>query len=430
LTGVALAGAFSHYERMIAWRYLRASRKEGGVSVLTWISLIGISLAVFALIVVMAVRSGFRSEFVDTILGANAHVTVYAQNHLDEAGNVTRTISDYDAKAKAMLAVPGVTRVAPLVRAQVLASIREESSGAEVYGISAADLMTLPRIAEPESSEGSIADFEKGIAMGSQLARALGVMVGDRVKLLSPKGARTPMGTTPRSSTYDVVYIFEAGRYDIDRSRIYMPLAEAQSFFNRDGVADEFEVMVEDAEKVEDISPALIAAAGPDTMLWSWKDASGAFLRALTVEDNVMWVVMGVLVLIATLNIISGLIMLVKNKSRDIGILRTMGLTEGAILRVFFMCGAALGITGTIVGVILGSAFATWIDPIFSAVNYLAGGGVWDPEIRGIYALPAELRAWDVLRAVTLSLVLSFVVTIFPARRAARLNPVEALRSE
>ncbi|MEO8530947.1 MAG: ABC transporter permease, partial [Deltaproteobacteria bacterium] len=310
---------------MIAWRYLRASRTEGGVSVLTWISLIGIALAVFALIVVMAVRSGFRAEFVDTILGANAHVTVYAQTHPDANGRGTPTISDYETKADALRSVPGVTRVAPLIRAQVLASSQFESSGAEVYGISRADLLTLPRIAHSAEAQGDIMAFDRGIALGAQLARTLGVIVGDKVKILSPDGAASPFGRAPRTNSYEVVYIFTAGRYDIDRTRIYLPIAEAQTFFNKDGMIDEFEVMVADPEHVEDLYPALITAGGDNTLLWSWKDSSGSFLRALTVEDNVMWVVMGVLVLIATMNIISGLIMLVKNKNRDIGILRTVG---------------------------------------------------------------------------------------------------------
>ncbi|MBC7157029.1 MAG: FtsX-like permease family protein, partial [Rhodobacteraceae bacterium] len=214
------------------------------------------------------------------------------------------------------------------------------------------------------------------------------------------------------------------------RTRVYMPFAEAQRYFNREGVADEIEVMVEDPERLDPMIPALLRAAGERALVWTWRDSAGAFLRALDIEDNVMFVILSVLVLIAAMNITSGLIMLVKNKGRDIGILRTMGLTEGAILRVFFLCGALIGLAGTLAGVVLGCLFALYIDPIFSAVNWLSGGGVWDPSIRGIYALPAKLVPGDVVSAVALSLGLSFVVTIFPARRAARMNPVEALRYE
>ena len=422
---------FARFEWMIAWRYLRARRAEGGVSVMTWISLVGITLAVFALIATLAVRSGFRTEFVDTILGANAHATIYNAGAADEqTGRIDRTIGAYAKMAERLREVPGVTRVAPLVKGQVMANARDRNAGVEIHGIAPADLRGLPRIADPATARGDIADFEAGVAIGSGVARELGVGLGDRIRLISPGGVKTAFGTTPRVKAYDVTYIFTAGRYDIDRTRVYMPFAEAQSFFNREGRADELEVMVADPERVESMTLALMRAAGGRAQVWTWKDASGGFLRALEVEDNVMFVILSILVLIAAMNITSGLIMLVKNKGRDIGILRTVGLTEGAVMRVFFICGSLTGLLGTAAGVVLGCLFAIYIDPIFSAVNVLMGGQVWDPSIRGIYHLPAELRAGDVGVAVTLSLGLSFVVTILPARRAARLNPVEALRYE
>lgn len=427
---MATTPPFAAFEFMIAWRYLRSRRAEGGVSVMTWISLIGITLAVFALIATLAVRAGFRAEFVDTILGANAHVTVYSAGNLDAADNPVRGFADVDATLARLLAVPGVTRAAPLIKGQVMVAAGQATVGAEVYGMRGADLATIPRIGTGSGALGDLAAYDGGIAMGAQMARDLGVSLGDRVRLISPQGVKTALGTSPRVSAFSVVYIFSAGRYDIDKTRIYLPFAEAQSYFNKDGLADEFEVMVSDPDAVDAYAPALLAAGGPEAQLWTWRDSSGAFLRALTVEDNVMFIIMSILVLIAAMNIVSGLIMLVKNKGRDIGILRTMGLTEGSVLRVFFLCGAFTGTLGTMLGVMLGCLFALYIDPIFSAVNYVAGGGVWDPSIRGIYNLPARLVPGDVASAVVLSLGLSFVVTILPARRAARMNPVEALRYE
>jgi len=421
---------FAPFEWMIAWRYLRARRAEGGVSVMTVISFLGIMLAVFALIATLSVRAGFRAEFVDTILGANAHVTIYPSAVRDEQGRVNRVIDDYADMAARVAAVDGVTRVAPLVKGQVMASANGRNAGIEVFGIAQPDLLTIPRVANPEFSQGDIDRFGEGVAIGSGVARELGAQVGDTIRVISPDGVRTAFGTSPRISAYEVVYIFTAGRYDIDRTRLYMPFEEAQSFFNRDNAADELEVMVANPDRVDDLTLALLQAGGERAMLWTWRDSAGAFLRALDVEDNVMFVILSILVLIAAMNIISGLIMLVKNKGRDIGILRTMGLSEGSVLRIFFICGASVGVLGTAAGVVLGCLFAIYIDPIFSLVNYVSGGGVWDPSIRGIYALPALLRVEDVIKAVALSLSLSFVVTIFPARRAARMNPVEALRYE
>ncbi|WP_107846265.1 lipoprotein-releasing ABC transporter permease subunit [Litoreibacter ponti] len=416
---------------MIAWRYLRAKRSEGGVSVMTWISLIGITLAVAALIITLAVRSGFRYEFVDTILGANAHVTVYSSGQETANGTFARVISDYDGLAAKLAEAPGVVRTTPLVKGQVMASIPGGgNAGVEVFGIQTADLGKIRRVANPEQSAGDINQFENGIAIGWGVARALGANVGDKVRLISPNGSSSPFGGSIRQVAYEVVYIFQVGRYDIDRTRVYLPFEKAQEFFNREGFADEIEVILEDPENVGNSERALISAAGDGALLWTWKDSSGAFLNALEMEDNVMFLILSILVLIASMNIVSGLIMLVKNKGRDIGILRTMGLSEGSVLRVFFICGASIGVIGTICGMILGCLFAIYIDEIFAVVNWVAGGGVWDPSVRLISKLPARLETGDVLSAISLSLFLSFVVTIFPARRAARMNPVEALRYE
>jgi len=262
------------------------------------------------------------------------------------------------------------------------------------------------------------------------VARELGVAAGDRIKIISPDGVKTAFGTAPRIKSYEVVYIFRVGRYDIDRTRVYMPLAEAQRYFNREGTADEIEILVENPDRVDDYVVPILEASDYRAVVWTWWDASGAFLQALETEDNVMFIILSILVLIAAMNIVSGLIMLVKNKGSDIGILRTMGLSEGSVLRVFFIVGAAVGVIGTVLGVIAGCLFAIYIDPIFTFVNWAMGGGVWDPSVRYLSQLPARLELGDVASAVLLSLGLSFSATIFPARRAARMNPVEALRYE
>ena len=421
---------FSSFEFLIAWRYLRAKRSEGGISVMTLISMIGIALAVAALIIVLAVRSGFRTEFVDAILGANAHVTVFEYNVDPQNGKLNYAIKNYNALTEKIAKVPGVKRAAPIIRNQVMANSADFNTGVVVYGISLDNLKSIPNIAGSDRGQGNIDDFENGVAIGVGVAKSLRLDLGDRIKLISPNGIQTAFGISPRVKSFTVSYIFSAGHYEIDQTRLYMTFKDAQSFFDREGLADEIEVFIDEPELVERFEPSLKKVISENVIIETWRDYAGGFLRALAIEDNVMLVIMIVLILLSTMNIISGLIMLVKNKGKDIGILRTMGLTRGSILRIFFLCGAGIGLVGTVLGVIVGILFVLNIDAIFSIVNYVSGGEVWDPSIRGIYHLPSELRGVDVLKAVGISLSLSFVITIFPARRAARMDPVEALRNE
>lgn len=421
---------FARFEWMIAWRYLRARRAEGGVSVMTWISLIGITLAVFALVATLAVRAGLRADIIDAMLGANAHIDIHYQRDLSGEIPVDHLIRDYAEVSARLETLPGVTDAAPLVRKQVMGSFRGRNAPVDVYGIALDDLRDYPMIADPDQSWGSLTQFEDGIALGALLARQLGVTTGDKIKLISPDGVKTPMGTSPRVSAYEVIYVFSSGQGFIDQSRAYLPLDKAQEFFNREGAVDQIDVRVETPLKVQDMVGPVIAQSGERAYAFTWQDRTGGMIRALRMQDNAIFVVLSILVLIAALNIVSGLIMLVKNKGRDIGILRTMGLSEGSVLRVFFLCGAVVGTLGTILGVILGVIFAWNIDSIYQLVDVITGSGVRDLEANGFFFPSAVVTTGDVLAAAGMSLGLSWLITLFPARRAARMNPVEALRYE
>ncbi len=429
------APPFAGFEWAIAWRYMRAKRREGGISVIVWYALAGIALAVGTLIVVMAVMVGFREEFTSRILGAEGHIKVYPITRYVD-GRAIREMTDYDAVAERVAQVNGVIRAAPMVESQVLASRQQRSAGVVARGMRLDDLRDLPWIAAPEASQGSLDDFENGVAIGEGVARELDVRVGDDILMILPNGMATPFGMAPKQQSFKVVYIFRIGRADVDRTRLYMPFKVAQDFFNRGDTADLVEALAAaphelgSRDRPAPLDLAVAKAAGPGTLTWTWKDANGAFLSALDLERATMFMILSMVVLIAALNIVSGLVMLVKNKGGDIGILRTMGLPQGSVMRIFFLCGAGIGAAGTLIGVVLGILFVIYIDPIFDVVNWIAGGGVWDPSIRMLSKFPAELRLWDVGRTVALALGLSFLVTIFPARRAARLNPVEALRYE
>jgi lipoprotein-releasing system permease protein len=412
---------FARFEWMIAGRYLRARRRERTVSAIAGFSFVGIMLGVATLIIVMAVMNGFRAELVKRILGVNAHVTaIPLAPDWDDPSDIAARIA----------AIPGVTRAAPTLEGQVLASGPDGATGALLRAYPMADLLSLPALAAPEAAFGDVADIEEGVALGAGLAGQLGVRRGDGVTLITPRGLSTPFGTSIRSRGYPAEYVFRVGMHEYDRVLVYMPLERAQLFLNREGEIDGIEIMVADPDRVEALLPAIREAVGAPVRFWTWQQANGSFLDALRIERNTMFLILTLIILVAALNIISGLIMLVKDKTRDIAVLRTMGLTRGAVLRVFFICGASIGVAGTLIGVVLGLLFAWNIDAIQGWVEAVTGGSVWDPAMRVLSRVPAQIQPDDVALTVAMALGLSFLATLYPAWRAARLDPVEALRYE
>ncbi|NGN40844.1 lipoprotein-releasing ABC transporter permease subunit [Mesorhizobium sp. CGMCC 1.15528] len=417
------AGPFSVFERMVAWRYLRSRRKETVISVIASISFFGIMLGVATLIVVMAVMNGFRAELLSRILGINGHLIVQP---------IDTPLDDYAAVAGRINGVAGVKYAIPLIDGQVLAQGEVGAgTGALVRGIRGEDLGKIPLVAN-NIKQGSLVGFDtsEGVAIGQRMADNMGLALGDSITLISPDGDITPMGTTPRTKAYPIVAIFEVGMSEYDTSIVYMPLSEAQLYFNLENRAQTIEVFVDNPDAVDTLKPAVEEAAQRPVFISDWRQRNETFFSALQVERNVMFMILTLIVLVAALNIISGLIMLVKDKGRDIAILRTMGATRGAVMRIFLMTGAAIGVTGTIAGVILGIVVCLNVESIRQFFSWISGTVLFNPELYFLSKLPAKMNFDETATVVVMALVLSFLATLFPAWRAAKLDPVEALRYE
>ena len=414
---------FAPFEWMLASRYLRARRKEGFISVIAGFSFVGIMLGVATLIIVMAVMNGFRNQLFEKILGLNGHAIV------QKIGS--GPFDNFEDVAKRLRAVDGVQKAIPLIEGQVMLSSPRQALGGFVRGMTEQGIRSLPLVAE-NIIQGQIDGFDnqRGIAIGSRLANDLGVALGGIITLVSPRGARTPFGTAPRTKPYRVVAIFELGMSEYDRSMVFMPMLEAQRYFSKGPQVDVIEVVIDHPENVDRHVAAMKAALGDDYNFVSWKQRNQTFFTVLEVERTVMFIILSLIVLVAALNIISGIMMLVKDKSRDIAILRTMGATKHAIMRVFLITGASIGVVGTIAGLIIGIIFCDNIESIRQFVQWLTGTTLMDPSVYYLTRLPADIDPQETAGIVIMALVLSVLATLYPSWRASKLDPVEALRYE
>jgi lipoprotein-releasing system permease protein len=411
--------AFARFEWMLAGRYLRTRRREGFVSVIAGFSFLGIMLGVATLIIVLSVMNGFRKELLGKIVGINGHIFIAA---------LDKPLTDYAEVSERVSKLAGVRRAIPLVEGQAFASSPYNGSGVLVRGVRAEDLQKIEAVAG-NVRQGSLKDFnEGGVAIGRRLAEHLSLQAGDTITLATPKGAATPFGTAPRIKGYRVAAVFELGMSEFDATFVFMPLGEAQAFFNREDDVTVIEVFLDDADKVDEARAAIELAAERPVILTDWRQRNRTFFAALEVERNVMFIILTLIVLVAALNIVSGLIMLVKDKGEDIAILRTMGATRGAIMRVFLITGASIGVFGTLAGFLLGLVFAANIQSIQEFVSWALNRQLWDPTLRFLSQIPSEINPGEVATVLAMAGLLSLLATLYPSWRAARLDPVQALR--
>lgn len=422
MTDPVQTAPFAPFEWMLSGRYLRARRREGFISVIAGFSFLGIMLGVATLIIVMAVMNGFRKELLDKILGLNGHLLVQP---------LESPLTDWKDVSDRIAQVQGIRLAAPVVDGQGLGSSPFNASGVFIRGIRSQDLVNLTSIAK-NIKQGTLEGFDdgQGVAIGRRLADQLSLHAGDSITLVAPKGAVTPMGTTPRIKPYKVAAVFEIGMSEYDSSFVFMPLAEAQAYFNRNNDVTAIEIFTSNPDKVEQFRKLVTEAAGRPIFLVDWRQRNSTFFNALQVERNVMFLILTLIVLVAALNIVSGLIMLVKDKGQDIAVLRTMGASQGAVMRIFLITGASIGVVGTLTGFIVGLLICLNIETIRLFLSWLTNTDLFDPTLYFLSKLPAEIDPGETSAVVIMALTLSFLATLYPSWRAARLDPVEALRYE